>query len=425
VGRDPTSQECSKPMSAEDRPKDSVLRHRSFAFFWASRVAASLSSQMQQVAVGWQIYELTHDPFDLGLVGLAQFFPLVAFMLLAGHFADRYDRRNVVRLAQLADAGAMAVLAAGAFGGWLNREWILAMVFVFGTARVFQQPAQQTMLPSIVPAGLLSRAVAASSSSNQIATIIGPALGGLLLAFSPAVVYTLCALLYGCAAVMTSFITLRTVPAEREPVTFASVFAGIDFIRRHPIILGAITLDLFAVLLGGATALLPIYAQDILQTGAVGLGLLRVAPAVGAIGITIFLSRWPMRHHAGYIMFGTVAIFGLATIVFGVSTSLPLTLAALMVLGASDVISVVIRQTLVQLGTPDNMRGRVSAVNSLFIGTSNQLGEFESGLTASWFGTVPAVVIGGVGTILVVLVSMKLFPELARINSVEDAQRQK
>jgi hypothetical protein len=302
---------------------------------------------------------------------------------------------------------------------------ILAMVFVFGAARAFMQPSQQTMLPGIVPAHLLSRAVAASSSSNQIATIVGPAIGGLLFAISPTLVYVLCALFYGGAAILTSLITLERQVPQREPITFETVFAGIDFIRKHPVILGAITLDLFAVLLGGATALLPIYAHDIFETGPWGLGLLRGAPAVGALTFSILLARWPMHRHAGYVMFGTVAIFGLATIVFGVSTSFPLTLIALVILGASDLISVVIRQTLIQLGTPDNMRGRVSAVNSLFIGTSNQLGEFESGLTASWFGTVPAVVIGGIGTILVVIASMKLFPQLARIDSVEDVQRLK
>jgi MFS family permease len=300
---------------------------------------------------------------------------------------------------------------------------ILAMVFVFGAARAFQQPTMQTLLPAIVPASLLSRAVAASSSSNQIATIVGPAIGGVLYAINPPLVYILCAVIYFGAAILTSLIKIERTPPRREPISFETVFAGIAFIRHHPVILGAISLDLFAVLLGGATALLPVFARDIFHTGPEGLGLLRLAPAIGALAISVLLARWPMHRRAGYIMFAAVACFGLATIVFGLSTSFPLTMVALAVLGAADMVSVVIRQTLIQLGTPDEMRGRVSAVNSLFIGTSNQLGEFESGLTAYWFGTIPAVLIGGIGTVLVVLAGMKIFPELARIDSVEDVRK--
>ncbi|MEA2978159.1 MAG: hypothetical protein QOF19_3679 [Alphaproteobacteria bacterium] len=410
-------------MSVEDTPQLSVLRHRSFAFFWLSRVAGSLATQMQTVAVAWQVYEMTNNPFDLGLVGLAQFLPLITLMLVAGHVADRYDRKTIVRISQIVDGLAMAVLAAGTAGGWLTRDLILAMVFVFGAARAFQQPTMQTLLPAIVPASLLSRAVAASSSSNQIATIVGPAIGGVLYAINPPLVYILCAVIYFGAAILTSLIKIERTPPRREPISFETVFAGISFIRRHPVILGAISLDLFAVLLGGATALLPVFARDIFHTGPEGLGLLRLAPAIGALAISVLLARWPMHRRAGSIMFAAVASFGIATIVFGLSESFPLTMVALAVLGASDMVSVVIRQTLIQLGTPDEMRGRVSAVNSLFIGTSNQLGEFESGLTAYWFGTIPAVLIGGIGTVLVVLAGMKIFPELARIDSVEDVRK--
>ncbi|MEA2991825.1 MAG: hypothetical protein QOD40_745 [Alphaproteobacteria bacterium] len=410
-------------MSVEDTPQLSVLRHRSFAFFWLSRVAGSLATQMQTVAVAWQVYEMTNNPFDLGLVGLAQFLPLITLMLVAGHVADRYDRKTIVRISQIVDGLAMAVLAAGTAGGWLTRDVILAMVFVFGAARAFQQPTMQTLLPAIVPASLLSRAVAASSSSNQIATIVGPAIGGVLYAINPPLVYILCAVIYFGAAILTSLIKIERTPPRREPISFETVFAGIAFIRHHPVILGAISLDLFAVLLGGATALLPVFARDIFHTGPEGLGLLRLAPAIGALAISVLLARWPMHRRAGSIMFAAVASFGIATIVFGLSESFPLTMVALAVLGASDMVSVVIRQTLIQLGTPDEMRGRVSAVNSLFIGTSNQLGEFESGLTAYWFGTIPAVLIGGIGTVLVVLAGMKIFPELARIDSVEDVRK--
>jgi MFS family permease len=410
-------------MSVEDRPQPSVLRHPSFAFFWLARVSGSLASQMQIVAVGWQIYEITSSPFDLGLVGLAQFFPLVTLLLVSGHVADRYDRKTIIRISQVINGLVMAVLMAGTAGGWLTRDMILAMVFMLGAAQAFQQPTMQTLLPAIVPPPLLSRAVAASSSSNQIATIIGPAIGGVLFALSPPLVYLVCALLYFGAAVLISFIRIERVPPNRVPVTLETVFAGIAFIRRQPVILGAITLDLFAVLLGGATALLPIFARDVFHTGPEGLGLLRLAPAIGALTLSMVLLRWPMRHHAGPVMFAAVACFGFATIVFALSESFALTMAALIVLGASDMVSVVIRQTLIQLGTPNEMRGRVSAVNFLFIGTSNQLGEFESGLTAAWFGTVPAVLIGGIGTVLVVLAALKVFPELAHVDDVEDVRR--
>ncbi|MEX0841235.1 MAG: MFS transporter, partial [Xanthobacteraceae bacterium] len=258
-------------MSAEKTSRLSVLRHRSFAHFWLSRVAGSLATQMQTVAVSWQMYDLTGSPFDLGLVGLAQFLPLVSLMLVVGHVADRYDRKSIVRMSQIVDGAAMALLAAGTLWGWLSRELILAVVFIFGAARAFQQPTQQTLLPLIVPTALLSRAVAASSSSNQIATIVGPAAGGLLFAVSAPLVYALCALFYFGAAVLTTFIKVERTPPLRTPVTLQTVFAGIAYIRRQPVVLGAITLDLFAVLLGGATALLPIFARDVFGTGPGGL----------------------------------------------------------------------------------------------------------------------------------------------------------
>ncbi len=344
-------------------------------------------------------------------------------MLVAGQVADRYDRKTVVSISQAVDGLAMGLLALGTLGGWLTRDVILAIVVMFGAARVFQQPTQQSLLPLVVPSGLLSRAVAASSSSNQLATIIGPAIGGVLLAVSIPLVYVLCALLYFVAAVLSLMIKHERAAKSREPVTFRTFFAGIGFIRRRQVILGSITLDLFAVVLGGATALLPIYAKDIFETGPVGLGLLRLSPAIGALTFSILLARWPIRRHAGPIMFVTVACFGLATIVFGLSTSLPVAMVALAAMGASDMVSVVIRLTLIQLGTPNEMRGRVSAVNSLFIGTSNQLGDFRSGLTAEWLGAVPSVLIGGVGTLVVVAACIALFPQLARIDKIEDIRK--
>jgi MFS family permease len=409
--------------SVEDGSQLSLVEHRSFAQFWLSRVLGSLANQMQTIAVSWQVYEMTGSALDLGLVGLAQFFPLVALMLVAGQVADRYDRKTVICISQVVDGLAMGILALGTAGGWLTRDVILAIVVMFGAARVFQQPTQQSLLPLLVPPALLSRAVAASSSSNQIATIVGPAIGGLLLAVSIPLVYVLCALLYFVAAFLSIMIKVERAARSREPVTFSTFFAGIGFIRRRPVILGSITLDLFAVVLGGATALLPIYVKDIFEGGPADLGLLRLSPAVGALALSILLAHWPIRRHAGATMLATVAVFGLATIVFGLSTSLPVAVVALVVMGAADMVSVVIRMTLVQLGTPNEMRGRVSAVNSLFIGTSNQLGDFRSGVTAEWLGAVPSVLIGGVGTLLVVAGCIALFPQLARIDRMEDIRK--
>jgi len=289
---------------------------------------------------------------------------------------------------------------------------------VIGGARAFTMPAQQTLLPSLVPASLLPRAVAANATAGQTAIVLGPALGGFLYVAGPALVYALCAALLVSASVLNSTLRIERRPRSQEPPTLATVFAGIAYIRRRRELLGAISLDLFAVLLGGATALLPIYARDILHTGPWGLGLLRSAPAVGALSMAVWLAHHPLERNAGRRMFAGVALFGIATIVFGVSRSFALSLAALIVLGASDMISIVVRLSLVQLRTPDAMRGRVSAVNSMFIGASNQLGEFESGVTAAWFGTVPAVVIGGIGTLLIVVLWMRWFRELAAVDSL-------
>ena len=397
----------------------SIFHHRSFVLFWLSRVCASVAVQMQSLAVGWQIYNLTDSPFDLGLVGLMQFLPLVSLMLVAGQVADRFNRQAIVQLSLGVTGLSVSVLAIGTAAGWINRDMILVTILVFGAARAFQTPATAALLPALVPTELLSRAVAASSSTNQIAIIAGPAIGGVLYAFSPPLVYALSAALFLLASLLLWPIRTVRQPPRREPVTFELVFAGIVYIWRNPIILGAISLDLFAVLLGGATALLPIFARDIFGTGPVGLGLLQMSPALGALAMSIPLSRWPMRGRVGPTLFATVAGFGCATIAFGLSRSFVLTMVALAVYGATDMVSVVIRDTLIQVGTPDLMRGRVSAVHSLFIGTSNQLGQFRAGLTADWFGAIPAVIIGGVATLLVVVGGFKVFPELAGIKSVE------
>ena len=392
----------------------SILAHRPFVLFWTGRVLATVGFQMQSVAVGWQVYELTDSAFDLGLVGLAQFLPMLVLALVTGHAADRYDRRKIVIACQIVKLMTAVALALGSLYGGLPRAAIFGVLFVFGAARAFEMPALQALLPGIVPAVLLPRAIAGSASANQAATIGGPALGGLLYAASPALAYATCGVFFLLCALCIDRIRAGHTAREREPVTLDSLFAGVRFIRGHPVMLGAISLDLFAVLLGGATALLPIYAKDILHVGPTGLGMLRAAPAVGALAMSLFLARHPLQRQVGWTMFAAVAIFGGATIVFALSSSFPLSLALLALLGASDMVSVVIRSSLVQLQTPDAMRGRVGAVNSVFIGSSNQLGEFESGLTAAWFGVVPSVVIGGVGTLIVVLLWIRLFPGLAR-----------
>jgi MFS family permease len=387
-----------------------------FALFWSSRVLSTLALNMQTVAVGWQLYTLTGSAFDLGLVGLAQFAPTVVLTLVVGQVADRYDRRLVVVICHVAEAGATGVLALGSFGGWLSRDGILAVLVVIGAARAFENPARAALVPRLVPLALLSRAIASVTSAGQMARIAGPALGGTLYALGAPTVYTTVAALYVVGGVLIALVRDGQPARPRTAVTPASLFEGVLFILRQRLLLGLMSLDLFAVLLGGATALLPIYARDLLGTGPVGLGLLRAAPAIGALVMSVVLARRPMEHNAGPALFGSILVFGVATIVFGLSTNLSLSLAALAVLGGADLLSMIIRQSLVQIRTPDGMRGRVSAVHSLFTGTSNQLGEFESGLLAALFGAVPAVLVGGVGTIVVVALWMYRFPELRRFH---------
>jgi MFS family permease len=407
----------SPTSSSETTP---LLTQKAFSRFLFARMGSMIAYQMLGVAVGWQIYALTNSALFLGLVGLVQFLPMFLLTLAVGHVADRYDRRTIARICQIAQGGAAVVLAWGSFGNWLGSTGILALMFVIGAVHAFEGPSLHSLLPNLVPGPLIPRAAAWAASAFQTAVILGPALGGLLYAAGPAVVYSVAAVLFFGASVFLAAIRIEPrTPQKHEPVSLHALFAGIRFIRSRPDILGAISLDLFAVLLGGATALLPIYARDILIVGPMGLGLLRSAPAVGALVMSIVLARSPLQNNVGRTMFVAVAVFGVATIIFGLSTSFPLSLVALAILGAADVFSVVIRQSLVQIETPDAMRGRVSAVNSMFIGTSNQLGEFESGITAHWFGTVPAVLIGGIGTLVVVGFWIRLFPQLVRVERLE------
>ncbi len=379
-------------------------------------MASSFAYQAQAVAIGWQVYALTSSAFALGMVGLAQFLPVLLLTLPAGHVADRYDRRRVVQICQVMEAAAALVLAIGSAGGWLHAVHVFTIVVLVGAARAFEAPTLSALMPGLVSESQLQQASAWAASANQTASIVGPAFGGVLYAFGPPVPFALVAALYLGASILVSLIRIERVTPAREPVSLVSVFSGISFIRRNPTILGAISLDLFAVLLGGATALLPVFARDILHTGSWGLGMLRAAPAVGALTMSTLLLHRPLRRRAGRAMFAAVIMFGVATVVFAVSRSMALSLVALCVLGAADVISVVIRFTLVQAKTPDAMRCRVSAVNMLFIGTSNQLGEFESGTTAALLGTVPATVLGGVGTIIVALLWMRWFPTLRDVD---------
>jgi MFS family permease len=398
-----------------------AFRHPAFTRYWAARFLAFVAIMMQSVAIGWQIYDITRDPLSLGLVGLAAFTPAIGLALITGHVADRVDRRRILVVTYAMELAAALLLLALAEAG-NDRAWpIYGAIVLYGTARAFAMPAGQALLPNLVPPEHFANAVAWNSSAMQVATIGGPAIGGLIYALGVHVVYLVSACLLLAAVLLMVSVPrpARAGPARRAPVSWATLLAGIAFIRAKPAILGAISLDLFAVLFGGATALLPIYARDILHVGPLGLGILRSGPAVGAMLTALVLTHRPLTRHVGRTMFFCVAGFALSTIVFGLSTVFALSLAALVVLGACDMVSVFVRQTLVQIATPDEMRGRVSAVNSVFIGASNELGEFESGVTAAWFGTVPAVVIGGLGTLLVCAVWAWRFPELRRIDRLE------
>jgi MFS family permease len=396
-----------------------LLRHPPYLFYLWSRSFSRFASQIAAVAVGWQIYDLTGSAFQLGMVGLAQFAPMLALVFVAGHIADRYDRRRVVQVCQTLQGLTAVLLAWGTYAGWLTVPQIFVALVVIGAATAFEAPAGSALLPGVVPEGYLQKATALSTGVFQVAMICGPALGGIAYALSPATPYALMAGFWLIGGLLNSAIRLEREVAVKDPPTFAALFAGVGFVRSNPAILGTISLDLFAVLLGGATALLPIYARDILQTGPWGLGIMRAAPAVGALLTTVVLTRYAINRRVGMRMFQAVIVFGLATAVFAVSQWLWLSVAALAVLGAADTVSVVIRFSLVQLATPDDMRGRVGAVNYLFINTSNQLGQFESGVTAALFGTVPAALIGGLGTVAIALLWMKLFPTLRNVERLE------
>jgi MFS family permease len=380
---------------------------------WLARVAGVTGGQMLMVAIGWQMYDLTGSAWDLGLVGLLQFLPSLALMLVAGHVVDRYHRARIIAVCLGLQGLVALALALGPVDGLDDRTMLLVLSAVLGAIKAFQWPAQSALVPLLVPSSLLPKALAFSSAGLQGAVITGPALGGFVYVAGPAAVYLTCTTLFALA--MALCLTIRHAsPPRGEPISVATLLAGVHYIRHHRVVLGAVSLDLFAVLLGGATALLPMFAKDILHVGPWGLGLLRSAPAVGALLMSAVLTRWSIERGAGRKLFAAIAVYGLATVVFGLSTSFLLSLAALAVTGAADMVSIVVRQTMVQLETPDHMRGRVSAVNSVFIGASNQLGEFESGATAAALGPVGSVVLGGVGSVLVAILWWRWFPQLVR-----------
>jgi MFS family permease len=387
-------------------------------YFWA-RGFSEFSTQIAAVAVGWQIYAMTGSAFDLGMVGLVQFVPTMALTFAAGHAVDRYDRKRLLQICQSVEGLTAAFLAWGSFSGLLNVGEIFAAVAVFGVATAFESPAAAALLPAVTPEGMLQTGTALSTGAMQLATISGPALGGLAYAVAPGAPYAVMAAFWLLAGMLNGAIRLRQSVSAKEPPTLAALFAGVGFVRRNPAILGSISLDLFAVLFGGATALLPIYARDVLHTGPWGLGVLRGAPAVGALLMTAVLARHPISRRVGMRMFQAVIIFGVATMIFALSHMIWLSVLALAILGAADTVSMVIRISLVQLATPDAMRGRVGAVNYLFVNASSQLGEFESGVTAALLGAMPAVVLGGLGSVVVALLWMKLFPALRRIERLE------
>ncbi len=393
---------------------DALRGHPAFLRLWVARLCSVAASQMLMVAVAWQMYDTTGSAWDLGLVGLLQFLPALALALLAGHVIDRHHRGRILALCLSLQVAVAVLLCAASLGGHAGRGLLLGISVVLGAVRAFQMPAQQALTPLLVPQALLPRALAASSAGMQGAIIAGPALGGLIYTAGAAATYGVCATLFAAATALCLTLRYSHQPPPLAPVTLDSLLAGVHFVWRHKVVLGAISLDLFAVLFGGATALLPIYAKDILHTGPWGLGVLRSAPAVGALLMSLALTRWPIHRRTGPLLMAAVAAYGLGTLAFGVSSHFAPALLALAVTGAADMVSVVIRSTLVQLETPDAMRGRVSAVNAVFVGASNQLGEFESGATAAWLGPVGSVLLGGLGTLLVAGLWLKLFPALAR-----------
>ncbi len=396
-----------------------AFRHSAFARYWAARFLITFATQVVSVAVGWQIYDLTRDPFDLGLVGIIQFAPSLLLVLVTGSVADRFGRRLIMALAAFLEALCALAILMLTVRGLTGVGEVFAILFVFGIARAFFAPASASLVANLVPAEHFANAVAWNSSAWQTATIVGPVAGGLLYGLSAQAAYTVATVFMLAAGGLILSIPKPAQHSETERASLSTIFAGFRYIWSEKIVLGAISLDLFAVLLSGAVALLPVYARDILELGPWGLGLLRAAPGIGAIMVAVWLTSHPIRDHAGLVMLFFVAMFGVFTIAFGVSTIPWLSIAALAMIGATDMISVYVRETLIQLWTPDRVRGRVNAVNMVFVGASNELGEFRAGTMAALIGTVPAVVFGGVGAIGVAGLWAYLFPALRKVRRLD------
>jgi len=400
-----------------------VLRYRNFSFYLASRVLGTFAVQMQSVAIGWQVYAKTGDVFDLGLIGLAQFAPFFLLILIAGHVADRYNRRNIVLMCLNLQLLCSVLLFAYTLSG-IHAVWpVFAILALYGSARAFMMPATQAILIHLVPTESFSQAVALSSSTFQVATILGPTLGGLLYLAGPITVYGVVGTLLLLSVVLMSGVRVDIKQEKPQAATWHSLLEGLRFVFANPLVLGAISLDLFAVLFGGATALLPAYANDVLHAGPTALGLLRTSTGIGAALTSVALAFFPISRNVGRWMFGGVGLFGLATVVMGCTHTLILAMICLFLMGTGDMVSVYIRHILVQYATPDAIRGRVSAVNAVFIGASNELGEFESGVTASWFGLIPALLLGGMATLAVTGIWAWRFPILSRMDRFPELQR--
>ncbi|MBY3466311.1 MFS transporter [Rhizobium laguerreae] len=396
-----------------------AFRHSSYTRFFFARFLLSFSQQIVSVAVGWQMYDQTGSAIYLGLIGLVQFLPSLLLMLVTGSVADRYNRRAIAALCSLVSALCTLALLAMTVMGTFTPLPVFAVLLIFGIERAFMSPAVQSLAPNLVPEQDLSNAIAWNSSSWQLAAITGPVLGGLLYGVSAPTAYTVAVVFSVLGAALLYMIPKPVQKTTGETKSWAMILGGFSFIRAEKVVLGAISLDLFAVLLGGATALMPIFARDILTLGPWGLGLLRAAPGLGAIVMAIFLAAYPLKHRAGIYMFIGVALFGVGTIIFGVSTNTEVSIAALALMGAADMVSVYVRESLIALWTPDHLRGRVNAVNMVFVGASNELGEFRAGTMAALFGAVPAVVIGGVGTLVVAAIWASSFPKLRRIDTLD------
>ena len=407
-------------MTDSTAPARSAFSYRAFTMFWIGRIVSILSFQMLVVAIGWQLYVLTGSALDLGLLGIAQFVPMLLLTPLVGHVADRYDNRLILLICQLGEAAAAAILALGTVMGWLDPLTIYIIIALVGAGRAFEIPTMVSIIPALVPRPVVPSATAWFASSNQIGVIVGPVIGGLLYGLGPGTVYGLAVAFWCIGASFIFLIHMESVPRASEPMSLQSLLGGFEFVWRDRVILGTISLDMCAVFLAAVPALYPVFARDILETGPWGLGLLRAAPGVGAFVMSVVLAHRPLTLPIGKVLFTVLGTFGAAIIVFSLSTHLILSMAALAVMGAADVVSVVIRFALVQLRTPPEMRGRVSAVNGMFTGTSNYLGEFRAGVMASAIGAAPAVLIGGVGVFVILALWVFLFPQLWRTRTYDE-----